>query len=78
MEATRDDSQATSQAGQAPPWLRDLLLGVAVALVIALVISADQGGRQPADALAYLCAAAFGALMLQSAPLGAKAAGFRA
>ena len=64
MKATRDDSQATSPPGQAPPWLRDLLLGVAVALVIALVISADQGGRQPADALAYLCASAFGALML--------------
>lgn len=64
MEATRDDSRAPGQPGHAPPWVRDLLLGVGVALVIALVISADQGGRQPADALAYLCAAAFGALML--------------
>jgi signal transduction histidine kinase len=64
METTQDDSPAMAQPGRAPTWVRDLLLGVAVALVVALVISADQGGRQPADALAYLCAAAFGALML--------------
>lgn len=64
MEASQDDSRVIAQAGRAPPWVRDLLLGVAVALVVALVISADQGGRQPADALAYLCATAFGALML--------------
>jgi signal transduction histidine kinase len=64
METPREHSRATSQPGLAPPWVRDLLLGVAVTLVVALVISADQGGRQPADALAYLCAAAFGGLML--------------
>lgn len=64
MKASRDDSHAENQLGQAPPWVRDLLLGVAVTLVIALVISADQGGQQPADGLAYLCAAAFGTLIL--------------
>ncbi len=42
----------------------DLLLGVAVTLVIALVISAEQGGRQDPDALAYLFACGFGVLML--------------
>ncbi|MBX3011196.1 MAG: sensor histidine kinase [Caldilineaceae bacterium] len=42
----------------------DLLLGVAVTLVVALVISADQGGGQDPDAIAYLFACGFGALML--------------
>lgn len=64
MQATRKQKPIAERAGQAPAWLLDLLLGVAVTLVIALVISADQGGRQPADLVAYLCAAAFGALML--------------
>jgi signal transduction histidine kinase len=47
-----------------PPWLLDLLLGVVVTLVIALVMSAAQGGRQAADAIAYCFAIGFGALML--------------
>lgn len=42
----------------------DLLLGVAVTLVIALVISARQGGRQDPDLIAYLFACGFGVLML--------------
>jgi signal transduction histidine kinase len=45
-------------------WVLNLLLDVTVALVIAIVITADQGGRQDPDALAYLFACAFGALML--------------
>jgi signal transduction histidine kinase len=64
MEITGHSNQATSKPEQVPAWARDLLLGAVVTLVIALVISADQGGQQPADALAYLFAAAFGALML--------------
>lgn len=64
MEAIGPDRQATSRPQQVPAWVRELILGAVVALVIALVISADHGGQQPADALAYLCAAAFGALML--------------
>lgn len=47
-----------------PAWLLDLLLGLAVTLVLALVISADQGGRLNPDARAYLFAVGFGALML--------------
>lgn len=49
---------------QVPAWLLDMLLGVAVTLVIALVISADVGGRINPDALAYVFAGGFGALML--------------
>lgn len=45
-------------------WVLDLLLGVTVTLVIAIVITADQGGIQDPDAIAYLFACAFGALML--------------
>lgn len=47
-----------------PDWLLDLLLGIGVTLVIALVISADQGGRINPDAIAYVFAGGFGALML--------------
>ena len=42
----------------------DLLLGLAVTLVVALVISTDQGGRLNPDAIAYGFAICFGALML--------------
>lgn len=52
------------QALPVPAWLLDLLLGIAVTLVIALVIMADQGGRQEPDAIAYLFACGFGGLML--------------
>ncbi|UED87757.1 sensor histidine kinase [Streptomyces profundus] len=47
-----------------PPWGADLLWGVGVAAVVSLVISAEQGGRQQADATAYVWAVGLGALML--------------
>lgn len=47
-----------------PAWLVDALLGGAVAIVVAIVISADQGGRQDPDIIAYLWAVGLGALML--------------
>src|SRR5690606_13405885 len=47
-----------------PPAVVDALLGTAVALGIALVIAAAQGGGRPPDLGAYLFAAGFGALML--------------
>lgn len=52
------------QIEHVPSWLLDLLLGVAVALVIALVISVELGGTQEPDLIAYLFAAGFGSLML--------------
>ncbi|MCE7990246.1 MAG: sensor histidine kinase [Caldilinea sp. CFX5] len=64
METRIDDKQGTKQAQQTPAWLLDLLLGIAVTLVIALVISADQGGHQDPDLIAYLFACGFGVLML--------------
>ncbi len=54
----------TNDQEQVPAWLLDLLLGVAVTLVVALVITADQGGRQGPDRVAYLFAVGFGGLML--------------
>ncbi|MFN8492451.1 MAG: sensor histidine kinase [Caldilineaceae bacterium] len=51
-------------ATETPLWRQDLLLGMAVATMIALIISADQGGKYDADWLAYLYACGFGALML--------------
>lgn len=56
--------QTAKPADQVPHWVLDLLLGIAVALVIAVVITADQGGRQDPDAIAYLFAGVLGALML--------------
>lgn len=47
-----------------PAWAVDALLSVAVALTMAAVITANYGGRQDPDALAYLWAAGLGALML--------------
>jgi signal transduction histidine kinase len=64
MQISHDIRTARSHTEQVPPWLLDTLLGIAVALVIALVISAKQGGRHEPDAVAYLFAAGFGALML--------------
>jgi signal transduction histidine kinase len=64
MQRMTGRSQLARIARQAPPWLPDLLLGLAVTLVIAIVISADQGGRLNPDAFAYLFAGGFGALML--------------
>jgi len=46
-----------------PPLVVDALLGTAVALAIALIVAADQGGDRPPDALAYLFALGFGALV---------------
>jgi signal transduction histidine kinase len=56
--------QANKQEEQVPLWVLDLLLGVTVSLVIAIVITADQGGLQDPDAVAYLFACAFGASMV--------------
>lgn len=64
MGTQNDRSTATQYAQQVPFWLLDLLLGVAVSLIISLVISADQGGGQDPDLIAYLFACGFGALML--------------
>jgi signal transduction histidine kinase len=47
-----------------PPLVVDALLGTAVALAIALIIAADQGGGRSPDVIAYLFAVGFGALML--------------
>ena len=49
---------------QAPPWVVDALLGIAVSLAIAIIVAAGRGGERPADAIAYLFAAGFGGLML--------------
>jgi signal transduction histidine kinase len=49
---------------QAPPVVVDALLGTAVALAVALIIAVDRGGDRPPDALAYLFALGFGALVL--------------
>jgi signal transduction histidine kinase len=57
-------AQVEKKEEQVPSWVLDLLLGVAVTLVVALVISARQGGRQDPDVIAYLFAGGFGALML--------------
>lgn len=54
--------------GKAAPWLLDLLLGTTVALAIALIVATEQGGERSPDALAYLFAAGFGALMLLRRP----------
>lgn len=58
------DNKQEHQEQPAPAWLLDLLLGIAITLVIALVITADQGGRQKPDIIAYLFACGFGGLML--------------
>lgn len=47
-----------------PPWVGDALLAVGVVATVAVVISANQGGRQDADLLAYLWAVGLGGLML--------------
>ncbi|MRG60297.1 sensor histidine kinase [Agromyces sp. CFH 90414] len=50
--------------GRIPAGAVDALIGVGVAAVISIVISAGQGGRQQPDVVAYLWAAGLGALML--------------
>ncbi|PRB09809.1 sensor histidine kinase [Microbacterium sp. MYb62] len=47
-----------------PPWMLDALLGVSVAAIVSVTITADIGGRQSPDLLAYLWAVGLGALML--------------
>ncbi len=64
MRTLSHPEPADEQQQQVPAWLLDLLLGIAVALVLALVISTDQGGRRNPDVVAYLCAGGFGTLML--------------
>jgi hypothetical protein len=54
----------TSADERVPPVVVDALFGTAVALGIALVIAAAQGGARPPDLGAYVFAAGFGALML--------------
>lgn len=64
MKPIADPDHTTKAQEQVPAWVLDLLLGIAVTLVIALVITADQGGRQEPDLIAYLFACGFGGLML--------------
>lgn len=45
-------------------WAVDALLGSAVAVTLAIVISADQGGRNDPDMFAYLWAVGLGGLLL--------------
>ncbi|MEU4539128.1 histidine kinase [Streptosporangium sp. NPDC023825] len=47
-----------------PPWAVDALIGAGVTLIVSVVISAGQGGRQGPDAIAHLWAVGLGALML--------------
>ncbi|WP_214319309.1 sensor histidine kinase [Nonomuraea sediminis] len=54
----------TRPNGHVPAVVIDALLGVAVALVLALVMASDQGGKQRPDLVAYGFALGFGALML--------------
>jgi signal transduction histidine kinase len=64
MQRMIDRTQPTKRGEYVPAWLLDMLLGIAVTLVIALVISTDQGGRRNPDAIAYVFACGFGSLML--------------
>lgn len=64
MQPANTQSPITQSPAGPPAWVLDLLLGIAVSLVIALVISAEYGGEQGPDAVAYLFAAGFGATML--------------
>ncbi len=46
------------------PWVTDVLIGAGVAITVSVVITANQGGRQEPDPVAYLWAVGLGALML--------------
>lgn len=59
--APADDAR---RADHAPSWVVDALVGVAVALALALIIATGEGVARSPDAIAYLFAAGFGALML--------------
>lgn len=55
----------TSRAAAGPsPWVADVVLGLAMTLVIAVVIAADQDGLGRTGPVAYLFALGFGALVL--------------
>ncbi|WP_214404208.1 sensor histidine kinase [Pseudonocardia lacus] len=54
---------ATTDGDRVPPLVVDALFGAAVAMAIALIIAADQGGDRPPDVVAYLFALGFGALV---------------
>ena len=58
------EPSAVRSAEHASPRVLDALLGMAVALALALIIATGDGGSRPPDAIAYLFAAGFGALML--------------
>ncbi|HEY6799360.1 MAG TPA: histidine kinase, partial [Agromyces sp.] len=51
-------------SGRLPGWVVDALIGITVAVLVSLVITADQGGRQRPDVIAYLWAVGLGTLML--------------
>ncbi|GAA1555098.1 sensor histidine kinase [Brevibacterium picturae] len=56
---------ANKSAGRRRPgWVNDALLGAAVAIIMAAVISANHGGRNDPDALSYVWAFGLGSLML--------------
>ncbi|MFG3618935.1 sensor histidine kinase [Nocardia sp. NPDC047654] len=55
---------ARSRHDDVPQWLPDVLLGAAVALVIALIIALQQGGHRSPDLVAYSFAVGLGTLML--------------
>lgn len=55
---------APANETQESPWVVDSFLAVAVALLVALLISADFGGGRRPDLIAYAFACGFGALML--------------
>lgn len=57
-------AEETQGSGRHPAWTIDAGLGIAVAVVVSFVISANYGGRQDPDAIAYLWAVGLGSLML--------------
>ncbi len=65
------DDDAGARTATPSPWVPDVVLGLTMALVIAVMIAADaaaadggSGGLDPHGAAAYLFAAGFGALVL--------------
>lgn len=59
-----EDLQREKRFHRWPPWAIDVALGASVAAIVSVTISADVGGRQSPDILAYLWAVGLGALML--------------
>ncbi|TYL55243.1 sensor histidine kinase [Nocardioides sp. BGMRC 2183] len=55
---------AAEPRSRLPAWVVDALLGTAVTVTLAVVISTGQGGRNEPDSSAYLWAAGLGGLML--------------